>query len=120
MTHKKPTIKLNDSEYDLKITLGFWKDLSFSRKEIGELRNDAKRMLECLELAIFHGNKKKFGWDSLSDMDKLNIKKSLEDLEVDPYDLLDNAFYHYLPDNLKKMADKIESGELNQDNLKKK
>ena len=78
MEHKKPTIKINNVDYDLKITLGFWKDLSFSRKEIGELRNDAKRMLECLELAIFHGNKKRLGWKCLSDMEDNNIKKSLE------------------------------------------
>lgn len=117
MKHVKPTIIINKKEYTLKVTLGFWKDLSFDRSDVATLRNNAKRMFECLMLAIFYGNKHKEGWKSLADMKNIVSEESLENIETDPYDLLDEAFYFYLPENLKKKVDEIEDKE---DNLKKK
>lgn len=120
MIHKKPKIKINEVDYDLKITLGFWKSLSFKRSEIATLRDNPKRIIECLTLAIFYGNKKKLGWKSLIDMEKIISQECFDELETDPYNLLSDAFYYYLPENLKKMADKIENEELKEENLKKK
>lgn len=116
---KKPIIKINNKEFQLKITLGFWKDLSFKRSDFMSVRDDAEKIIECLKIAIFYGNRKKFGWNNLKEMEKDVSQKELEDLEEDPYDLIDGALYYYMPEQLKKKLEKIEAEELEGD-IKKK
>ncbi len=104
-----PTIKINNKEYKLKITLGFYKKLSFPQSELNSINDNATRRFEMLKLALFYGNKQEKGWNSLEEMSK-DIKD--DDLEnSDDCNILDKlnmAVYEYLPDSMKKLLKKEE------------
>ena len=76
-------IIIHDQEYKLKITLGFWKLLSFSKDEISTINSNSVRFFEAIKLAIYFGNEELKGWDSLEDMSKVISDKDLERL-TDP------------------------------------
>lgn len=117
---EKISININDKEYKLLITLGFWKDLSFSKSEATSIYSDSKRLFECIKLAVFYGNKKEFGWNCLNDMLKEIPDEAFEEIESDPVELIGKAFYEYLPDDMKKKADELEADLLKGDDVKKK
>ena len=98
-----PTIKINDQEYKLKITLGFYKRLSFPQSELNSVNDNAIRRFEMLKLALFYGNKQTKVWKTLEDMEKVINDDVLEEL-ADPnlLDKLNEAVYLYLPDSMKK------------------
>ena len=64
-------IKINKKEYNLKVTLGFYKNLSFPQSELNSIHDDATRLFEVLKLALYYGNKKEQGWLSIADMEKV-------------------------------------------------
>lgn len=117
---EKISIIINDKEYRLLITLGFWKDLSFLKSECMSIYSDSKRLFECIKLAVFYGNKKEFGWKCLNDMFLMMSEEAFEEITVDPVELIGKAFYEYLPDDMKKKADELEAELLNKNDVKKK
>lgn len=114
-TEKKAEINIGDKVYKLKVTLGFYKRLSFDRQEIAHAYNDAKKLFECIKLAIYFGNKAQYNWHSISDMESTISDEVLEDVEdPDLFEKLSIAIYNNLPESLKKAVDEQE------DNSKKK
>jgi len=118
-TKKNITVKINNQEYKLLITLGFWKNLSFPKSEATSIYTDANKLYECLKLAIFYGNKTIKGWQYLADMEQEIKDEDLELIEEDPSDLIAKAFYEYLPEEMKKKADEIEEDILKDKDIKK-
>ena len=111
-------VKIADKEYKLKITLGFYKNLSFRKEEIATIYSDATRLYEVIRLAIYYGNKQVKGWTSPED-----VKKEISDEVLDEIDdcnfveKIDQAILDFLPDSLKK---KIEENGEQEEAAKKK
>lgn len=104
---KSPTVKINDKEYKLKITLGFYKKLSFPQSELNSFTDNATRRFEMLKLALFYGNKQEKNWHTLEDMQKEITDDSLdESSDCNLLDKLSEAVYISLPDSVKKIVDK--------------
>lgn len=105
-------IKINNQEYKLKITLGFWKKLSFPQEEFNSIYTNAKRLEECLKLALFYGNKADKDWKSLADMEKVITEDNLDDLEFDLKEPLGLALMENMPESLKKkVEEQLENSE---------
>lgn len=100
---KEIKIKINNYDYTLKITLGFWKNLSFKREDIGTILTDATRFSECIELAVFYGEKNQQGWLSIDSMRQdYNIINEIDDIDSEKevelvYNALNEAFLAYMP-----------------------
>lgn len=114
-------IKVSGQEYKLKITLGFYKNLSFSKSELNTISDNAARLFEALKLAIYFGNKNEKGWHSLGDMSKEISDEALEDID-DPnmIDKISNAIFESYPDSLKEAINNIAKKSEGSEDLKKK
>jgi hypothetical protein len=97
------TIKIEGKEYNLKVTLGFWKKLNIPREDFASILTNAERFSECIVLAVFYGNKNAEGWNTLKEMlevlkvndfiDELGAEEEVEEV----YGALSEAVHKYLP-----------------------
>lgn len=96
-------IKIKEKEYKLKITLGFYKRLSFAQSDLETIHDNALRRFEVLKLALFFGNKQERGWSSIADMEKEISDDDLEMLDDNNIiEKISKAVYDYLPDSTKE------------------
>jgi len=109
-------IKIEDEEYKLLITLGFWKNLSFPRSEINLIYSDGKKLAEVLKLALFYGNKKEFGWNCIDDMKLTITDEDIDNIDTDPQEIIAEAFLEYFPEKVKEELSK--AGEDSKDEKK--
>lgn len=94
-------------EYKLRITLGFWKKLSFPKAQIQEAYVDGNKLIEVIKLAVFFGNKQDKGWHCLADMEKEITEESLEDIDDNNIvDKVDNAIFLSFSDKLQEKIKK--------------
>ncbi len=113
-------IKINDKDYKLKITLGFWKNLSFKQSDFNSIYDNAGRLAESIKLALFYGNKKDKDWGCIDDMNKEISDEAIDDIDYDLKDPLSKALIANMPQSLK---DKIKEGQAEleaENNTKKK
>jgi len=75
------TITIGSEEFKLKVTLGFYKKLSFPKSELNNIQDNAERLFESVKLAIYFGNKADKGWHCISDMEKEVTEEMLEDID---------------------------------------
>lgn len=112
-------IKIGDKEYKIKVVLGFYKRLSFSKSELNTIHDNANRLFEALKLALFFGNKEERGWHSLADMEKEISDEMIEDIDDgNIIDKLSQAVYDNHSDAMKALIDKVSSER--EEDLKKK
>jgi len=98
---KIPFIILNNQEYKLKVTLGFYKRISFPREELQSIYTNGSRMIEVLKLAIFFGNKADRNWQSFADMEKEITDDLLEDIDDNNIsEKIGTAIFDNLPDTV--------------------
>lgn len=113
-----PIIKIDGKDYKLKITLGFWKKLSFSQAEFNSIYINGVRLGECLKLALFYGNKNDEGWKCIADMENALPEDVLDDIEYDVKEPLGLALINNMPESLRKKVEE-EQKDL-EENTKKK
>ena len=110
-----PTVQIHDQDYKLKVTLGFYKRISFPREEMQSIYTNGARLLEVLELAIFFGNKKEKGWKELEDLRKEISNEHLEDINDNNIsEKIGTAIFNSLPDALQKTIEGHVDEELEQ------
>ncbi len=105
-------IRINGNDYKLKITLGFWKSLSFSKNELETINFmsasgfQPERLFEVVKLAVFFGSKAEKGWHCLADMSKEISDENFDDID-DPelFSKIDQAIYDSFPETLKKVIE---------------
>lgn len=99
-------ININGNDYKLKITLGFYKRLSFPQAQLNTILEDANRLCEAIKLALFFGNKQDKGWGCIADMEKVISDEDLEMLDdPDLIEKLNNAVYNSLPKSTQEALD---------------
>jgi len=105
-------IEINKKDYELKITLGFWKNLSFPRSELESIAVDGKKMFEVIKLAIYYGSKQANGWHCIKDMELEITDEVMDDLDMDSGTLylkfeeaIFNSYPKDLQDAIKKASD---------------
>lgn len=103
LEQKDLKVIIDDQEYPLLITLGFWKQCGFKREEAQIISEDPELYFNALKLAMFYGSKKAQKWNSLSDMSKDITDQMLEDLDEDYSERISFAMIHYLPEKLRKV-----------------
>lgn len=96
-------VEINGKKFPLLITLGFWKRCGFKREEAQIITEDPEIYLNSLKLALFYGSKKEYGWQNLSDMEKMITDEVLEELTEDYSQQISYAIIHYLPEKLRKL-----------------
>jgi len=96
-------VTINDKDYQLLITLGFWKRCGFKREEANIIEQDPDVYSKALQLAIFYGNKKECSWNSLEDMVKELPMETIEELSEDHSEKLSFAMIHYLPKKMREI-----------------
>ena len=113
-------IKIGKEEYKLKVTLGFYKNLSFPKSEINTINDNYSRLVEVVKLAVFFGNKEEKGWHSLADMSAVISDEAFEDID-DPniVQKISDAVFENLPDSLKNYL-KEKAEKESEEDLKKK
>lgn len=75
----KSSNKIEDLK--LKITLGFWKNLSFKKSELNLMYSDHKKLFEAVRLALYFGNKQDKGWACIADFDRDISEDCIEDID---------------------------------------
>ena len=96
-------IEIGEKNYSLKITLGFYKNLSFSKSELNTINDNAKRLFEVVKLAVFFGSKKSAGWSCIADMEKEISNEDFEDIDdSNVIDKISEAIFESYPDSLKE------------------
>jgi len=112
-------IKIGNQDFRLKVTLGFYKNLSFPKSEINTINDNYSRLLEVVKLAVFFGNKEEKGWHCLADMSAVISDEDFEDID-DPniVQKISDAVFENLPDSLKNYLK--EKAEKEEEDLKKK
>lgn len=109
----KNTVKIKDQDYKLKITLGFYKKLSFSQTELESIYTDGKRLSEVVKLAVYFGNKQDKGWNSLSDLEKEISEDNFDDIDDNNLTTkIGTALYDNLPDALKEKVEEVAGAEV--------
>jgi hypothetical protein len=113
-------IKINGKDYNLKITLGFYKKLSFPKSELNNIHDNSIRLFEAVKLAVYFGNKQDKGWLSIADMDKEISDDMFDDIDDgNIIEKLSQAIYDNYSDSHKEAVDKfLENSK--EDDLKKK
>lgn len=110
------TVKINGTEYKLKITLGVYKMLSFPQEELQSIFTNGKRFDEVLKLAIYFGNRKEKKWDCLADLEKEITEVHLDDIDDNNINTkIDDAFLRMLPDDVQKRIGEYKNGEAEED-----
>lgn len=113
------TIKIGEENLKLKVTLGFYKNLSFPKSELNTINDNAVRLFEAIKLAIYFGNKGSKGWHCLADMEKEISDEVLEDIDDgNMVDKVSQAIFESYPDSLKKAIEDMAAK--NDEDLKKK
>jgi hypothetical protein len=74
-------VNIKGKDYKLKVTLGFWRMLSFPKSEVNTLYDNAERFNEALRLAIFFGNEELYGWQSLADLEATISQKDIDRID---------------------------------------
>lgn len=96
-----PVVTINEKDYNLKITLGFYKMISFPREEMQSIYTNGTRLIEVLKLAIYFANKKSKGWNCLGDLDKEITESDFELIEDrDIAEKIGTAIFNSFPDAL--------------------
>ena len=113
-------VKIGNQNFRLKVTLGFYKNLSFPKSEINTINDNFVRLFEVVKLAVFFGNKEEKGWHSLADMSKEISDEKFDDID-DPNILtkISEAVFENLPDSLKNYL-KEKAEKESEEELKKK
>lgn len=107
-----PIVKINDQDYKLKITLGFYKRISFPREEMQSIYTNGTNLLEVLKLAIFFGNKADKGWKTLEDLEKVITNENLEDIDDNNIsEKIGTAIFNNLPDTVQNAIESAVDGE---------
>ena len=107
------TVKINGKDYKLKVTLGFYKRLSFPQTELESIYTSGKRLFEVVKLAVYFGSKQDRGWSSLADLEKEITEEHFE--EIDDNNLtvkVGTAMHDNLPDALKQKVEEVANEEL--------
>lgn len=106
-------IEINNKEYKLKITLGFWKNLPFPRSELESIAFDGVKMSEVIKLAVYYGSKHDNDWHCIKDMEKVITDENLEDLSIDTgtlYARFEEAILNSYPKELQDAIKNAEKG----------
>lgn len=97
------TVKIKNEILTLKITAGFWKRCGFKREETKIIESDPEIYLKALKLAVYYGNKERFNWDSIQDLEQMFSDDDFEDTDVDYAAKLSYAMVYFMPINLRKI-----------------
>lgn len=100
------TIEINGKPkvLQLLVTLGFWKKCGFKKDEAQCIETDPEKYSKALLLALYYGNKKDFGWNSIEDMGKIITEDMIDELDQSYTQTLSFAMVHYLPEKLRKIV----------------
>jgi len=113
-------IRIGKEDFKLKVTLGFYKNLSFPKSELNTINDNSARLFEVIKLAVYFGNKEAKGWHSLADMAKEVSDEMLEDIDDgNMVDKVSQAIFESYPDSLKKAIEEM-AEKKDEEDLKKK
>lgn len=112
---------IKGQELELKVTVGFWKRVPFTREEASCIETDVPKYFEALKLAVFYGNKDRKGWKCLEDMHKDISELDFEDTEVDYSQEISMTMIWYMPKKMRELTlSKVKEVEEKHEDMMKK